>query len=265
MEYQIYKSLPLVHNLHPLKIVKKQAILAYPSIVHHLFSNQTMASKTPVGASYIPTIIIISTITIAITILLWSLKLSVPFLFFPQPPIIKLNNLLISNFKVSGSNLVSIGLGNITVYNPNIALLIHMDQIEASILYKHDYPLSLTTVDNLELCGREKRDVFVKFVTTGNESDQPIIEYPLMKEIEKDWKRGKLNFRIRFSAIIRYEMECPGLRGRTMTMNPHTVDLDVIVEDGRSRRKRRGNSAIYDIIGDIPEDGRSWLIMVNDD
>ncbi|MBA0570167.1 hypothetical protein Golob_003851 [Gossypium lobatum] len=225
-----------------------------------------MASKTPFGASNIPRIIIISTITIAITILLWSLKLSVPFFFYPQPPIIKLNNLLVSNFKVLDSNLVSIWLGNITVYNPNIALSIHTNQLEASILYKHDYPLSLTTVDNLELYVWEKRDVFVKFVTTGNESDQPIIEYPLMKEIEKDWKTGKLNFRVRFSAMIRYEIDCPGLRGRTVRMNPHTIDLDVIVEDGRRRRRKRGgNSAIYDIIGDIPKDGRSWLIMVNDD
>ncbi|KAB2008568.1 hypothetical protein ERO13_D10G099500v2 [Gossypium hirsutum] len=225
-----------------------------------------MASKTPFGASNIPRIIIISTITIAITILLWSLKLSVPFFFYPQPPIIKLNNLLVSNFKVLDSNLVSIWLGNITVYNPNIALSIHTNQLEASILYKHDYPLSLTTVDNLELYVWEKRDVFVKFVTTGNESDQPIIEYPLMKEIEKDWKTGKLNFRVRFSAMIRYEIDCPGLRGRTVMMNPHTIDLDVIVEDGRRRRRKRGeNSAIYDIIGDIPKDGRSWLIMVNDD
>ncbi|KAH1047595.1 hypothetical protein J1N35_038379 [Gossypium stocksii] len=225
-----------------------------------------MASKTPFGASNTPRIIIISTITIAITILLWSLKLSVPFFFYPQPPIIKLNNLLVSNFKVLDSNLVSIWLGNITVYNPNIALSIHTNQLEASILYKHDYPLSLTTVDNLELYVWEKRDVFVKFVTTGNESDQPIIEYPLMKEIEKDWKTGKLNFRVRFSAMIRYEIDCPGLRGRTVMMNPHTIDLDVIVEDGRRRSRKRGeNSAIYDIIGDIPKDGRSWLIMVNDD
>ncbi|KAK8331823.1 hypothetical protein V6Z12_A10G100200 [Gossypium hirsutum] len=160
-----------------------------------------MASKTPFGASNIPRIIIISTITIAITILLWSLKLSVPFFFYPQPPIIKLNNLLVSNFKVLDSNLVSIWLGNITVYNPNIALSIHTNQLEASILYKHDYPLSLTTVDNLELYVWEKRDVFVKFVTTGNESDQPIIEYPLMKEIEKDWRTGKLSFRIWMSLL----------------------------------------------------------------
>ena len=61
-----------------------------------------------------------------------------------------------------------------------------MNQIEASILYKHDNALSLTSVDNFELGFGERKDVYVKFVTTGNEGNQPIVEYPLLREIEKD-------------------------------------------------------------------------------
>ena len=40
-----------------------------------------------------------------------------------------------------------------------------MNQIKASILYKHDNALSLTSVDNFELGFRERKDVHVKFVT----------------------------------------------------------------------------------------------------
>ncbi|XWS45047.1 hypothetical protein CRYUN_Cryun15aG0103000 [Craigia yunnanensis] len=120
-----------------------------------------------------------------------------------------------------------------------------MNQIEASILYKHDNALSLTPVDDFELGFRERKDVYVKFETTGNEGDQPIVEYPLLREIEKDRRQGKVSFRIRFNAITRYEIDWPGWR-RPVVMNPYSMDLDVNVGDGRI------STASSNIIGDAP-------------
>lgn len=141
---------------------------------------------------------------ITITILLWSLKI---FLFCPRTPTVQLNNLLFSNFKVSNSNLAVICLAKITIYNPNVALSVHMNQIEASILYKNENALSFTSVDDFELGFGERKNVYVKFETTGNEGDQPIVEYPVLREIGKDWRQEKMRFRIRLSAMTRYEID----------------------------------------------------------
>ncbi|WRX10503.1 hypothetical protein QQP08_002990 [Theobroma cacao] len=130
-----------------------------------------------------------------------------------------------------------------------------MDQIEASILYKHDNALSLTSMDNFKLGFRERKDVYVKFVTTGNEGDQPIVEYPLLRVIEKDRRQGRVSFRMRFNAMTTYEIGWLGWRTRPVIMNPYSIDLDVV------RYGRRGTAST--IIGDSPMDG-SLLMMVTD-
>ncbi|XVF61474.1 hypothetical protein PTKIN_Ptkin08bG0132300 [Pterospermum kingtungense] len=130
-----------------------------------------------------------------------------------------------------------------------------MNQIEASILYKNDNALFLTSVDDFELGSRERKDLYLKFVTTGNEGDQPIVEYPVLREIEKDWRQGKMRFRIRFSAMTRYEIGWPAWRRKLVIMNPYSMDLDVNVGDGR------GSSASSN--GDAPMDD-SLLRMATD-
>ncbi|KAK8511630.1 hypothetical protein V6N13_024258 [Hibiscus sabdariffa] len=218
-----------------------------------------MATQIFIGSCNIPRIVLIAAI-VAIAILLCSSKTFVPFIPYPQAPIIKVNTLLVSNFMVSGSNLIANWLANITIYNPNIVLSVHVKQTEASVLYKHDCALSLSSLDDFELDPWENKDVYIKFVTSGVEADQPIIEYPLLKEIEKDWRQGRIGFRIRLNAMNNYEIGCPGLRGRPIMMDPYSINLDVNVEDARRRTSARNE--IYDIIGHIPRDG-SWLIMVD--
>ena len=96
----------------------------------------------------------------------------------------------------------------------------------------------------------------MKFVTTGNEGDQPVVEYPILREIEKDWKQGKMRFRMRFDAMIRYEIDWPGWRRKPVIMNPFSTDLDVNVRDGRGST---GSS----IIGDAPMDGSLLMVVID--
>ncbi|XVF59138.1 hypothetical protein PTKIN_Ptkin07bG0251500 [Pterospermum kingtungense] len=208
-----------------------------------------LTSKPYIKSGNIPRIVLISAFTVTIAILLCSLKMLMTFLLCPLTPIIQLNNLIVSNFSVSDSNLAAIWLANITIYNPNVALSLQMNQIEASILYRHDSALSLSSVEDLELGFMERKDVYVKFVTTEPEGDQPIVEYPVLREIEKERRQGKVRFRIRLDAMTRYEIDWPGRRKTVSNM-----DLDVYVGDGRD---------ISNIIGDVPKDG-SLLMMVAD-
>lgn len=48
-----------------------------------------------------------------------------------------------------------------------------------------------------------------------------------------------MRFRIRFDAMTRYEIDWPGWRKRTLSINPYSMDFDVNVGDGR------GSSNIY--------------------
>ncbi|XVE86896.1 hypothetical protein DITRI_Ditri18aG0072400 [Diplodiscus trichospermus] len=221
-------------------------------------SSLPLTSKPSIKSYSIPRIILLSASSIiTTTILLYSLKMFMAFLLCPQTPIIQLNNLLVSNFNVSNSNLAAMWSANLTIYNPNIALSVQMNQIEASILYKYDNALSLTSIDDFELGFGERKDVYVKLVTTGNEGDQPIVEYPLLREIEKEWRQRKMKFRLRVNGITRYEIGWPGWRRRPVIVNPYNIYLDVnIVEDGR---RSTGSS----IIGDASMDG-SLITMVTD-
>lgn len=99
--------------------------------------------------------------------------------------------------------------------------------------------------------------MYVKFETTGNEGDQPIVEYPVLREIVKDWRQEKMRFRIRLSAMTRYEIGWPDWKRRPVIMNvPFSMDLDVNVGDGRGSTIARSN-------GDSPMDN-SWIRMVTD-
>ncbi|OMP01646.1 hypothetical protein COLO4_11689 [Corchorus olitorius] len=135
------------------------------------------------------------------------------------------------------------------MYNPNMALAIQMNQIEASIVYENDNALSLTCMDDFELGFRERRDVYLKFVTTGNEvNDQPIVEYPVLKEIENDIRRRNLRFRMKLDARITYGIEFLGWRTVSMMMNSYIVDLNVNIGDHH----------------DSPMDGSNLIMMVTD-
>ncbi|XWS15416.1 hypothetical protein CRYUN_Cryun35bG0095900 [Craigia yunnanensis] len=132
-----------------------------------------------------------------------------------------------------------------------------MNQTEASTLYKYDTALSLTFVDNFKLGFKERKDVYLKFVTTGNEGDQPMVEYPLLRETEKDWRQGKMRFRMRFNAMTMYEIDWPCWRRRVVIMNPYSTDFDVNVGNGRR------STASSNIICDASKDGY-LLMMVTD-
>ncbi|OMO56341.1 hypothetical protein CCACVL1_26630 [Corchorus capsularis] len=72
-----------------------------------------------------------------------------------------------------------------------MALAIQMNQIEASVLYEDDNALSLASMDDFELGFQERRDVYLKFVTTGNEGNlihQENVElYKKIKNTKKEY------------------------------------------------------------------------------
>ncbi|XP_021892439.1 uncharacterized protein LOC110810557 [Carica papaya] len=117
----------------------------------------------------------------------------------PRQPTIRINSLSLSNFSVSETKLAAVWIANLTVFNPSIALRISIDEIESSILYREDNPLSITSVNGFHLGLREKKVMQIKFQTTGWEGDQPIVEYPVLREIGGDRRRGTVPFSLRMT------------------------------------------------------------------
>lgn len=127
----------------------------------------------------------------------------------PQPPVIRVNSLSASKVNISRTKLAAKWVANVSLINPNFALDIAIDRMETVLLYKEDDALSLNSVEGFQVHSRkEKNDVTMTFATTGYEGDQPVVEYTVLREREKDItkkKSGTLRFSLRMSMMATYK------------------------------------------------------------
>ncbi|KAK2655413.1 hypothetical protein Ddye_008465 [Dipteronia dyeriana] len=117
----------------------------------------------------------------------------------PQAPVVKLNSLSVTNFTVSNTKLAANWVANFTVCNPSLAMKLSLDSIVSAVLYQENNALAIASVEGFEMDSRGENSVQMEFSTTGYEGDQPIVEYPVLREIEEDKKRRGT---VRFSMIM---------------------------------------------------------------
>ncbi|XP_021892440.1 uncharacterized protein LOC110810558 [Carica papaya] len=160
---------------------------------------------------------------------IYSINLAMEISLFPKQPIFHITSLSLSNFTVSEKKLAAVWVVNVTVFNPSFALQVAIDEIESSILYKEDDPLSITSVNGFHLGLREKKDLRMKFATTGRE---PVVEYPVLREMGGEWRGGTVSFSLEMTMWSTYRT---GLFGwsRRVYVNPYCLGLDVGFDDGR--------------------------------
>ncbi|TXG58151.1 hypothetical protein EZV62_015980 [Acer yangbiense] len=153
----------------------------------------------------------------------------------PQTPVVKLNSLSVTNFTVSNTKLAANWVATFTVYNPSLAMKLSLDNIVSAVLFKENNALAIASVEGFGMDSRGENRVQMEFSTTGYEGDQPIVEYPVLREIEEDNKRRGT---VRFSMIMnmRTTYKSAGYNWvawtRRFVMNSYCLDLNVGVVKG---------------------------------
>lgn len=126
--------------------------------------------------------------------------------FIPRKPIFYLNSLSVANFTVSKTKLAGIWAADFTISNPNSAAEISFESIESTVLYKGNDALAITSSENFDVGFRGEKNVEMKFETSGYDGDQPIVEYPVLREIDEERKStGTVRFGIRLSMWATYK------------------------------------------------------------
>ncbi|KAJ0027678.1 hypothetical protein Pint_36152 [Pistacia integerrima] len=159
----------------------------------------------------------------------------------PKPPLVQINSLTLSNFTVSNTKLAAQWVANISVYNPNVAMELSLERIESMIFYKENDALAITSVDGFDLEVKEGKNLKMKFATSGYEGDQPIVEYPVLRDIEDAKKNGMVRFSIRLSIWTTYKAKYCFAWRRRFLVNPYCLGLNV--------RVLAGNGSLINNIG----------------
>ncbi|KAL5742078.1 hypothetical protein ACOSP7_028810 [Xanthoceras sorbifolium] len=150
----------------------------------------------------------------------------------PQAPVVKLNSLSVTNFTVSNTKLAANWVANFTVYNPSVAMKLSFDHIESAVFYKENTALAITSAEGFDMDLRGKNSVQMKFSTTGYEGDQPIVEYPVLREIEEDKRSGTVSFSLRMNMWTTYKSAGNWVAFRRFVITPYCLDLNVGVVAG---------------------------------
>lgn len=149
----------------------------------------------------------------------------------PEVPIFHLNSLTVSNFTITETKLSGVWEADLTVENPNLASAISFERIESMVFYKENDVLAVTSVEGFDTNLSGRNELKMRFETTGYEGDQPVVEYPVLREMEEDRKSGMMRFSLRSSAWATYKTGNYWFMWRRRALlNPRCSDLNVGVE-----------------------------------
>ncbi|XP_031283685.1 uncharacterized protein LOC116142407 [Pistacia vera] len=141
-------------------------------------------------------------------------------------------------------------VANISVYNPNVALELLLERIESMIFYKENDALAITSVDGFDLEVKEGKNLKMKFATSGYEGDQPIVEYPVLRDIEDAKKNGMVRFSMRLSIWTTYKAKYCLTWRRRFLVNPYCLGLNVRVLAGNGSLTNNigGENSFCDVV-----------------
>ncbi|KAM7264658.1 hypothetical protein ACFE04_002341 [Oxalis oulophora] len=141
-------------------------------------------------------------------ILLYTLNIITQISTSPNPLIFQINSLSISNLNISDTKLAATWNTSFKVQNPNTKLDFHVTRIDGVIYYNDETPLCIGSVEGIGfgLRSKEEKIVWMECVTSGWEGDQPIVEYPVLRLIEKEYKGGSgtVRFGVRLNVVGTY-------------------------------------------------------------
>ncbi|XP_071725003.1 uncharacterized protein [Rutidosis leptorrhynchoides] len=175
-------------------------------------------------------ILIASSITTFAVI--YSLNLLMEVSIGTKPPNFQINSLSVSDLNVSDTKLAAIWNASFRIYNPNHGMELFLHRIDGIVFYKEEEALSISSIDGFNLGSREKKLVSMQFATTGYEGDQPIVEYPVLREIAKDQEHGTVRFSVRLDLLGYYKSKFFRCRSRAVVVKSYCSDLKVGVGNG---------------------------------
>ncbi|OMO85259.1 hypothetical protein CCACVL1_10320 [Corchorus capsularis] len=122
-----------------------------------------------------------------------------------QGPQLQHDSFSVLNFHVSNSKLSATWELDLAFLSQGNGYEIQFSGIEGTIFYKEDIALAMTSWKPFDVGMKEQEKVHLKFVTSGNEGDQPIVENSVLRQIKEEQNNGTIRFSMRINTFVAYQ------------------------------------------------------------
>ncbi|OMO63485.1 hypothetical protein COLO4_32398 [Corchorus olitorius] len=192
-----------VEKIYAYSFMPQDPSILIPLRRHSLPADHHSQKRRSLGALFAE-IMFIMFISMIVIVPILFLIMNCNFAAQQQGPQLPPDSFSVSNFHVSDSKLSATWELDLAFLSQGNGHEIQFSGIEGTIFYK-DIALAMTSWQPFGVGMKEQEKVHLKFVTSGYEGDQPIVENSVLREIKEEQNNGTVRFSMRINTFVAYQ------------------------------------------------------------